>query len=220
MEQTVKADPVSAPSDEQIIAEILDGRKQLFELLMRKYNARLYRVAMSIVNNDGEAEDIMQATYIKAYEKLETFEQRSTFGTWITRILINESLGRLKKQKRFVTMAEDHTRQDTGAAQNPDRQLINKELRMALEQAMLQLPEKYRLVFVLREVEDMSIAETVDTLGITEANVKVRLNRAKTMLRDSLSSYYKNDGVFEFHLSRCDRVVNTVLQKLGIAQLQ
>jgi len=216
MEQTANARPPAELSDEQVIAEILSGKKQLFELLMRKYNARLYRVAMSIVNNDAEAEDIMQVAYIKAYEKLSSFEQRSTFGTWITRILINESLGRLKKQKRFVTMAEDHGRPDTGAAQNPDRKLVNKELRMALEHAMLQLPEKYRLVFVLREVEDLSIAETVDTLGITEANVKVRLNRAKTMLRDSLSSHYKNDGIFEFHLSRCDRVVNAVLQKLGI----
>jgi RNA polymerase sigma-70 factor (ECF subfamily) len=216
MEQRVNAGQQAELSDGQVIAEILNGKKHMFELLMRKYNARLYRVAMSIIKNDTEAEDIMQAAYIKAYEKLDSFEQRSTFGTWITRILINEGLGRQKKQKRFVTMAEDNTRQDTGAAQNPGHQLVNKELRMALEQAMLQLPEKYRLVFVLREVEDMSIAETVDTLGITEANVKVRLNRAKTMLRDSLSSYYKNEGIFDFHLSRCDRVVNTVLQKLGI----
>ncbi len=205
-------------NDEEIISGILAGKKQLFELLIRKYNSRLFRVGMSIINDDMEAEDIMQVAYIKAYEKLSTFRHESSFSTWITRILINESLARLKKRKQYVHMAEDnHSQSDTGANQNPAHKLLNKELSNALENAMLQLPEKYRLVFVLREVEDMSVAETVATLGITEANVKVRLNRAKSMLRDSLSSYYKNDGVFHFHLSRCNRIVANVMSTLGIS---
>ena len=205
-------------SDEEVISGILSGKKHLFELLIRKYNARLYRIGMSIINDDMETEDVMQVVYIKAYEKLSSFEHRSSFGTWLTRILINESLARLKKRKQYVHMSDDnHTQQDMGTGQNPAKYLINKELSNALEAAMLELPEKYRLVFVLREVEDMSIAETVTSLGITEANVKVRLNRAKAMLRDSLSTYYKNDGVFHFHLSRCNRIVANVMGQLGIS---
>jgi len=99
---------------------------------------------------------------------------------------------------------------------NPAKALLNKELSNVLEHALVQLPEKYRLVFVLREMECLSVAETVDTLHISETNVKVRLNRAKAMLRDTLGSYYKNDGIYHFHLTRCDRMVSKVLKHLGI----
>lgn len=208
-------------TDEEIIIKILAGESRLYEVLMRRYNAMLYRVGMSVVNNDTEVEDIMQVTYIKAYEGLSNFESRSSFSTWITRILINESLYQLKKSKRNMSMNannegdEQHMNLGSNAA-SPVHALLNKELSSVLEQALVQLPEKYRLVFVLREMESRSIAETVDTLNISEANVKVRLNRAKSMLRDTLGSYYKNDSVFHFHLTRCDRIVNNVMKHLGI----
>jgi RNA polymerase sigma factor (sigma-70 family) len=207
-------------ADEEIICRVLAGEARLYEQIMRRYNAMLYRVGMSIVNNDVEVEDIMQITYIKAYEHLRKFESRSSFGTWLTRILINESLHHQKKSKRNMSIElNNETGQDAKGANgagSPVSALLNKELSKILEQALVQLPEKYRIVFVLREMEDMSVAETVDTLNISEANVKTRLNRAKTMLRDTLGNYYKNDNIYSFHLSRCDRIVNNVLQQLGI----
>lgn len=207
-------------ADAEIITRVLAGEKRLYEQLMRRYNARLYRTAMSIVNDDAAAEELMQIAYINAYEHLAGFGNRAAFGTWLTRIMINECLHYVKKNKRFTGMEEygnnKTPEQVHGTAHTPVQTLMNKELGKVLENALQQLPEKYRLVFMLREVEEMSIAETVETLNITEANVKVRLNRAKTMLRDTLGGYYKNGAIYNFHLSRCDRVVNNVLNALGI----
>ncbi len=208
-------------SDEEAIRRVLAGEGRLYEVIMRRYNARLYRIGMSIVNNETEVEDIMQVAYIKAYEHLHTFNHKSAFGTWLTRILINESLLHLKKSKRYTAMESDNrTNQVVTAVSSestPAKALLNKELGRILEDALIQIPEKYRMVFVMREIENMSVAETVDSLNISEANVKVRLNRAKTMLRDTLSDYYKSDGIYEFHLTRCDRIVNKVFARLGIA---
>jgi RNA polymerase sigma factor (sigma-70 family) len=208
--------------DEEIITQILTGDKKAFELIIRKYNAQLYRIGMAIVNEPTEVEDIMQTTYIKAYEHLSQFENRATFGTWLIRILINESLLQLKKQQHYIHMESENANEEIAArggsnpAPDPMNMLMNKELALAVEMALVQLPEKYRLVFVLREMEGLNVQETVKILGITKTNVKVRLNRAKVMLRNQLSSYYKNDSIFEFHLSRCDRMVENVFQKLGI----
>lgn len=205
-------------SDEEVIRRVLAGEQHLYEVIIRRYNARLYRVCMAIVGNDSMAEDAMQSAYIKAYEHLQGFNGTSAFGTWLTRILINESLQMIKKEKRTVHMNSESEYTAPGAAgpANPGSVLLNNELRRMLEQALQQLPDKYRIVFMLREVEQMSIAETVSTLSISEANVKVRLNRAKSMLRDSLSGYYQRGDVFQFHLSRCNRVVANVFAHLGI----
>ncbi len=218
MNTVLQDQPKEALSDEEIINRVLNGEQRLYEVIMRRYNASLYRVGMSIVNNEADVEDIMQVTYIKAYQSLHSFERRSSFSTWMTRILINESLQHLKKSKRKMSMQinSEPGEHNKASGHNPSQALLNKELSKVLEDALVQLPEKYRLVFVLREMENRSVAETVDTLNITEANVKVRLNRAKTMLRDTLGNYYKNDGIYHFHLSRCDRIVNHVLLQLGI----
>jgi len=206
--------------DGDIIAQILTGDKKAFELLMRKYNSRLYKIGMAIINEPAGVEDAMQTAYIKAYEHLSQFENKAHFNTWLTRILINECLLYLKKKQHAAGMKEQRNIEmvqegvESNAAKSPINLLINKELGLALENALIQLPEKYRLVFVLREMEDMSIAETRDVLGITEVNVKVRLNRAKAMLRNTLASYYKKDNIFELHLSRCDKIVHSVFQML------
>jgi len=205
--------------DTDIIAQILNGRTNAFELLIRKYNARLYKMGMAIINEPTEVEDMMQTAYIKAYEHLSQFESKAKFSTWLTRILINECLLHLKKTQYCESMEEERnkkTNAELNSAQNPMNQLINKELGVALENALVQLPEIYRLVFVLREMEGFSIAETSNMLGITDVNVRVRLNRAKAMLKDTINNYYKNEGIFEFHLSRCDNMVKNVFQKLGI----
>jgi RNA polymerase sigma-70 factor (ECF subfamily) len=207
-------------SDREIVERILSGEKRLFELLIRKYNQRLYRIARSIVTEDSEIDDLMQCAYIRAYEHLEKFEWRSGFATWLVRILVNECLSHLKKKNRsMVTNIDEEL--NAGSYKNtssptPVSVVLNRELAQALEQALLNIPEKYRTVFVMREIENMSIAETVEALDLTESNVKVRLNRAKTMLQENLNHYYKNDLVFHFYLTRCDKIVQNVFSSLGI----
>lgn len=208
-----KSDTMPATPDAEIIERILSGEKQLFELLIRKYNQRLYRIGMSILANEAEAQDAMQTTYINVYEHLPRFENRSQFSTWLTRIMLNQCL----QQKRKAGYQISHSVHPNNyiTMKTPANELANKELNSILERAIAQLPEKYRLVFVLREIEDMSVRDTSDALNIEETNVKVRLNRAKTMLRQSLHGYMK-ENVYSFHLSKCNIVVNHVMQYLGI----
>ena len=196
-----------------LINRILAGEKKLFELLIRKYNQRLYRIGMSILEHEQETEDAMQTAYINAYEHLARFEHRATFGTWITRIMLNQCYEQKRKNRHtFINPEQTNNLTDM---KTPANELVHKELGTVLELAIAQLPEKYRLVFMLREIEEMSVRETSATLNIEEPNVKVRLNRAKTMLRQQLSSYMK-DHVYSFHLTRCDRIVNSVMQHLGL----
>jgi RNA polymerase sigma-70 factor (ECF subfamily) len=200
--------------EEELIARILAGEKRLFEILIRKYNQRLYRLGMSILESEEEAKDAMQTAYINAYEHLQGFEQRSTFGTWVTRIMLNQCYEQKRQRKPFINKFEQPD--NFVNMKTPANELANKELANILEKAIAQLPEKYRLVFVLREIEDLSVRETSAALNIEEPNVKVRLNRAKIMLRQNLNGYMK-DHVYDFHLSKCDVVVNYVMQHLGIA---
>ncbi|HEX5112629.1 MAG TPA: sigma-70 family RNA polymerase sigma factor, partial [Saprospiraceae bacterium] len=186
-------------------------------LIVRRYNQRLYRVGMGILNDDSEVEDAMQVTYINAWENLAKFKFRSSFSTWITRIMINESLLRTRKRKHFLEMKEDtinHYRQSS-VQPNAASKLMNAELKKTLEEAIHKLPEKYRSVFILREVENMSVSETKECLAISEINVKVRLNRAKSMLRNILSELYRSEPIFDFHLSRCDRMVESVMSRIN-----
>lgn len=200
--------------DEVFIARILAGEKRLFEQLIRRYNQRLYRIGMSILENEAEVEDAMQTAYINAYEHLPGFEQRSSFGTWLTRIMLNQCYEQRRKSRsrHHLANAAPDNFVNMNTAVN---ELAAKELGNALQQAVAKLPEKYRLVFVLREIEDLSVRETSETLHIEETNVKVRLNRAKSMLRQHLNGYMK-DYIYSFHLSKCDRMVNQVLHRLGI----
>jgi len=205
--------------DKEIINRVLLGEKDLYSLIVRRYNQRLYRVAMSMLNDADEAEDIMQTTYIIAYENLGKFAFKSSFSTWLTRILINECLSRLKKRGRLINMNDDtmdmamHEHLAKGV-QTPADKILNTELKDALERAIRLLPEKYKVVFVMRELEGMNIADTKECLDISEANVKVRLNRAKALLKESLGDYYKKEDLFHFHLSRCDRMVEVILKKI------
>lgn len=211
-EKTV--DIPAAMPDEAIIDRILSGEKQLFGQLIRKYNQRLYRIGMSLLADEAEAQDAMQTAYIKAYEHLPGFQRRAQFSTWLTRIMLNQCLEQKRKAGHQASVIQDQhlpIHQKT-----PAMELANKELSETLERAIAQLPEKYRLVFVLREMEDLSVRETSEAMGIEASNVKVRLNRAKTMLRQSLQGYMK-DHVYAFHLSKCDAVVLHVMQYINAA---
>lgn len=197
--------------DEQLIKSITSGQKELFEVIVRRYNQRLYRVGMSILGNDLEVEEAMQAAYISAYEHLPQFEYRAAFGTWLIRIMLNQCYKARRHQIRSANISEDS--ENVINMKTPENVMASKELNRVLESAITQLPEKYRLIFVLREIEDLSVRETAEVAGIQETNVKVRLNRAKTMLRESLNHYMK-DSVYQFHLSRCDRMVGQVMGRI------
>lgn len=201
----------SSMPDIQVVSSILAGEKELFEIIIRRYNQRLFRIGMSILNNDATAEDAMQNCYIAAYQHLAAFQNKSSFGTWLTRIMINECL--LQKKKAKYVRNKMPSPENTTVMRTPAQALLGKELNAILENAVAELPDKYRLVFVLRELEDLSVKETGEVLGIETVNVKVRLNRAKTMLKNKLSGYIK-ENVYAFHLLRCDHMVNRVMQCL------
>jgi len=217
---TIVADSIP---DTELIDRILQGEKNLYSIIVRRYNQRLYKVGMSIINDDAEVEDVMQVTYIKAYENLKKFAFKSAFSTWLTKILINESLLRLKQRKKsthtsYETMDSEVNQQSNIETQTPFMKILNVELKSILEKAILNLPEKYRTVFIMREIENMNVAETKKCLEISEANVKVRLNRAKSLLKNSLSEYYKNEDLLHFHLTRCDRMVDLVMKQVDNLQ--
>ena len=156
--------------ESELVERIAKGEKDLFEIIIRRYNQRLYRIGMSILNDDQEAEDAMQTAYISAYENLSKFEGRSTFGTWLTRIMLNQCYSQLRKKRNpalDVDLLDGITSMKT-----PVNILMNKELNQALEDAVSLLPEKYRLVFVLREIEGLSVHETADSLNLEDSNVR------------------------------------------------
>ena len=210
--------PEGVISDQEGIGRILKGEKELYAIVVRRYNQRLYRIGMSILNDDPEVEDAMQVAYINAYENLGKFAFKSSFPTWLTRILINECLLRLKKRGKAILLNDDNMEnmmyQRSGKPQTPITKVLNTELSAILEEAVRKLPEKYRAVFVMREIENMNVAETQALLYISEVNVKVRLNRAKAMLREELAGYYKKEDILHFHLVRCDKMIDAVMRKI------
>lgn len=200
--------------DDEIIRLVLAGEKHRFEGIIRRYNQRLYRVGMSVLGDDDGTEDAMQAAYVNAYEHLSQFGHRAAFATWLTRIMLNECYRvRRSRARSFTPVLEDN--ENIIQMKTPENVMVSKELSQVLEKAIGRLPEKYRIVFVLREMEELSIRETAEVVGIQESNVKVRLNRAKSMLRDSLGAYMK-ESVYSFHLSRCDRMVQDVMARIDI----
>jgi len=202
-------------SDIEIISKVLSGEIKLYEILIRRYNSFLYKIGRSYHYNHQDTEDLMQETYISAYCNLKKFEHRASFKTWLTRLMLNHCY-----QKKHKLRYANEIVTGEPATENPDNlfqfsnnkdQMINKELGGVIENALVQIPEDYRMVFTLRELNSLSIAETASALGITETNVKVRLNRAKTMLRSAIENMYSPTEIFEFNLIYCDRMVNNVM---------
>ncbi|MEQ7799921.1 sigma-70 family RNA polymerase sigma factor [Pedobacter sp. ASV1-7] len=205
-----------ALKDEELVLRILNGETHLYEMLMRKFNQQLYRISISIINDDQEVEDIMQITYHNAYRNLANFKHHSSFSTWLTKILINESLLHKKRKSKLekTLMESEYNDQHT---ETPLDNLMNKELKEILEKAVAALPEKYRIVFMMREVQGMSTNETMEALDLGESNVKIRLTRAKEMLRTELNTYWQPQNLYAFNLIRCDRIVNNVMKQINNA---
>ena len=208
-------------ADLEVVRRVLAGETELFEIIMRRYNQRLYRATRAILGDDAEAEQVMQEAYVLAYTHLAQFAEKAKFSTWLTKIAVNEALGRLKRRSRFVDLdslaeSEKGKRMLTSVERTPEQKVLNSELKNLLENAVESLPERYRSVLVMRDVEEMDTAETSECLAISEETVKVRLHRARALMRKQL---YARAGVtrqelFSFQKPRCDRVMATVMKQI------
>jgi RNA polymerase sigma-70 factor, ECF subfamily len=220
---TVSLEPFRALGDEKIVARIVQGQTELFEIIMRRHNQRLYRTCVAILQNDAQAEDVVQDTYVRAYQHLHQFAGRAQFSTWLTRIAVHEALGRLRGRRRVEELdampEEVKNAKTVSLSADPEQQCANRELGTLLEDTVQRLPEQYRVVFMLREIEEASTQEVAAILDISEENVKTRLHRARAMLRKSLFRKVGAHGraAFAFPATRCDRVVANVFAR--IAQL-
>lgn len=218
------APPGAAPLDDlELVTRLRAGELHLFELLMRRYNQRLFRVARAVLHDDAEAEDVLQEAWVRAYAAFGGFEGRSSVATWLIRITLHEAFARLRRKRRFVaidaedTMGSRSNPPAVDAHPSPEQQASTLELRAALERAVDTLPDGLRAVFVLREVEEMSTAETADALGLSAENVKVRLHRARAALRGELERRLGGTlrELWGFDGARCDRVVAAVLARVA-----
>jgi RNA polymerase sigma-70 factor, ECF subfamily len=213
-----------ALSDVELVRRVLAGERRLFEELMRRYNQRVYRTIRGILRNEQEVEDTMQQAYLLAYAHLGEFAGASSFSTWLTRIAINEAYACLRKLRRLSVVdeipdfAEDIMR---SPPENPEHRAVAKQSMRLIESAVDKLPLPYRTTFVLRDVEQLSTAETSETLGITEEAVKTQLHRARLGLRDALAVTVGQSApqAFAFLAPRCDRVVAGVMAAIEHADV-
>ena len=211
----------TALTDEDIVARVLDGETALYEVLMRRHNERIYRAARAIIRDEDEAEDVMQQAYVNAYMHLHQFNGTAQFSTWLTKIAINESLARVRRQGRYEAFDDNRSNVEPfmtrTPSDNPERQAFTGELREILEWAIDTLPEGMREVFMLRDVEGLSTAEVAECLGVTEDVVKTRLSRGRAALRRVLMERAGAAApeAFRFYRPRCDRVVARVLARIA-----
>jgi RNA polymerase sigma-70 factor (ECF subfamily) len=217
--------PAALPAlpDAEIVRRVRAGDRALFEVLMRRHNQRVYRAARAVIKDESEAEDVMQQAYINAYTHLHQFEARAEFSTWLTRIALNEAFARRQKLRTAAARtggadgasgAPMETMRSAGP--DPERQAYGQDLRALLEHAVDALPEHYRAVFMLRDVEGLSTGETAAGLGLGEEAVKTRLHRARAMIRRALAARIGASAptAFQFPAVRCDRVVAAVFAGL------
>lgn len=208
--------------ESEVIKRILHGEKELYEILVRRNNQKLYRIIRSYLKDEAEIEDIMQDSYLKAFTKLYQFKLESTFSTWLIRIGINESLARLKEKGKLYHLNEqsDNLKSNTileipdGKQLNPQDKMIRSEAKQLLENAIDSLDIKYKTVYIMKEMEDMSLKEISIALDLTVANVKVRLHRSKAVLKERLYEVTNDRKIFEFGSSRCDRITENVMKSI------
>ncbi|MEQ9403128.1 MAG: RNA polymerase sigma factor [Cyclobacteriaceae bacterium] len=206
--------------EHEVIRRILSGEKELYEILMRRNNQKLFRVIRGYLMDQNEIEDIMQDTYLTGYEKLWQYRQNAQFSTWLIRIGINHALAFIKKKSTLKVITTESLNDDKPVEikdenqPGPEHRMMQNETKKILEQAIGNLDEKYRSIYIMREIEEMSIAEISDCTGLSGSNVKVRLHRAKSMIRNNLYSLSYNKELFEFGFSKCDRLVERVLSSI------
>ncbi len=215
----VNAEAYANVPDADIIKRVLSGQKQLFEVLMRRYNQRLYRVQRSYLSDEESLKDTLQTTYIKVFENLSSFRGDALFSTWITRIAINEALRYLNKKNRIskLHLIEEKrlmTEDKNELFETPEEEAIQNDYKKLLESVVEKLPPKYRSVYIMREIENMDTRETAECLDITESNVKVRLHRGKQMISELLNHNLSDVEIFDFLGPRCDVIVYSVMKSI------
>ncbi len=210
-------------SDEEVVARVRAGETRLYEVLMRRYNQRLFRAIRSVTGSESDAEDVLQEAWVRAFEHLDQFAGRAAFSTWVTKIALYEAFGRARKHKRFTALESDdgevmaEARRGLTNADDPEKLALRGELGHALETAVDRLPEGYRSVFVLREVEHLSTVETAECLSLSEVTVKTRLHRSRALLRKDLQSMMGPAlaEAYSFLGQRCDRMVAAVMARIA-----
>jgi RNA polymerase sigma-70 factor (ECF subfamily) len=213
-------------SDAELIARARARDETAIRLIMQMNNRRLYRMARGILRNDGEAEDVVQETYVRAFTHLDSFRGDSSLATWLARIAMNEALGRLRRQRPNVewttlppgTLEAQIIQFPLSATSDPEKTMAQREIQQVVEHAIDDLPEAFRIVFITRVIEGMNVEETAEILGLKPETVKTRLHRARTMLRDNVE---RKIGpvvmeAFPFAGKRCERLTDAVLKRLGI----
>ena len=202
----------------EIIERVLNGEKALYEIIVRRFNPYLYKVGRSYNYSHEDTQDLMQDTFVDAFKALSQFNEKSSFKTWIVRIMLNNCYRKNKKSSftnEIMQEINDNDRPMFNNSENDvNKTILNRELGHIIETALATIPESYRLVFSLREINGMNVVETADLLDISESNVKVRLNRAKEMLRNKLEANYTSRELFDFNLIYCDTVVDNVMIRI------
>jgi RNA polymerase sigma-70 factor (ECF subfamily) len=227
--RSAPAPRVAVPSDDtELVRRALARDGTAFRIIVERHNRRLYRIARSILRNDSEAEDVVQEAYVNAFAHLGAFRGDSSLATWLSRITMNEALGRLRRERPSVDLetleaqrAEAKIIQfpQTATSGDPERTMAQRQILQLVEQATDNLPEIFRIVFITRVIEGMSVEETADLLGLKAKTVKTRLHRARRLVREQLD---KQIGpvlmdAFPFAGRRCERMTNAVMQRLGLA---
>jgi len=211
--------------DAELVQRARNRDEAAIRSIMQSNNRRLYRLARGILRNDGEAEDVVQETYVRAFTHLDSFRGDSRLATWLARIAMNEALGRLRRQRPGVewtslppgVLEAQIIQFPLSATSDPEKTMAQREIQEVVEHAIDDLPEAFRIVFITRIIEGMNIDETAEILGLKPETVKTRLHRARTMLRDNIE---KKIGpvvmeAFPFAGKRCERLTEAVLQRLG-----
>jgi RNA polymerase sigma-70 factor, ECF subfamily len=206
-------------NEAELVGLAQGGDRDAFRLITQRCNQRLFRIARAIVRNDCEAEDVVQSAYLRAFANLASFRGEASICTWLTRITLNEARGRLRARRRSISF--DHAVHANVPASNsdsetPEAHAARAQIRELIEQAIDQLPSPFRIVFVMREIENCSTQETADLLGLAPETVKTRLHRARRLLRLALDGKVDGAGVFPFLGAKCVRMTAEVLERLHV----
>lgn len=212
-------------TDEAIVERVRGGDTALYEILVRRHNQRLYRTVRAILRDDRDVEDVMQLAYVDAYTHLDQFRGTAKFATWLTRIAVNRAIRNGQGERRKLALVSKDADADRAIERtaapglDPEHAMYGHELKTVLESLVDDLPDPFRVVFVMREVEGLSTAETAASLSINEDTVKTRLHRAKRMLREQLDRKLgpAASKIYPFHLTRCDRVVDGVMKAIKVS---
>lgn len=221
---TYKANCKFVLPDAQVISQVIDGHTAMFEILIRRYNSILYKTGRAYGYTHHDTEDLMQETYISAYQALAKFAHRSSFKTWLLRIMLNQCYHKCQKHshknEKVMDVPDNIQINQSFNSADVSTLVLKKEFKNVIEDSLSKISEEYRMTFALRELAGLSVSDTAELMNTTRSNVKVRLNRAKILLRKEIEKIYSPEDLYEFNLIYCDRIVDNVLHKISLINLR